>query len=68
MTHIVRVDAEGKKQVREAIRRYNAECKRIEDESAARTGKPVDPVAARMIAFPVSEETAAQEGLGAEEN
>jgi hypothetical protein len=68
MGHIVKVDAKGKEEVLEVVRRYNAARKRIEDESAARTGKPLDPVAVRMIAFPTSDETAAQVDLEAEEN
>jgi len=59
MRHIVKVDAKGKEEVREVVWRYNAERRRIEDESATRTGRPPSGIAVRMIAFPLSAEQAA---------
>jgi len=53
MTSIIKVDAQGKRELMEEIGRYNAERRRIEDESCARTGRPPIGPAAQMIALPI---------------
>jgi hypothetical protein len=52
--HIPKVDAQGKKEVLEEIRRFNIACRRIEEESASRTGEPLGGPDVRMVAVPIA--------------
>ena len=51
MKRIVKVDAQGEQEIAEEVRRFNAERRRIEGESSARTGRPPKGFIHRMIAL-----------------
>jgi hypothetical protein len=59
MKRIMRLDAQGREEAMEEIRRINARRQEIEEESARRTGRPLSGPAVRMVALPLSEEQAA---------
>jgi hypothetical protein len=66
MKHIVKLDAQGRKELLEATAESNARIREIEEESAERTGRELPPVALRHIVLPASEEQVAE--LRAEES
>jgi hypothetical protein len=59
MKRILKLDAQGKQEVMEEIRRTNARRKEIEEESAKRTGRPLTGPVSRVMALPLSDEQAA---------
>ena len=66
MKHIVKLDAQGHRELLEATAEANARIREIEEESAERTGRGLPPVAFRLIVLPASEEQVTE--LRAEES
>lgn len=63
---ILKLDAQGYEELLEATAETNARMQEIEEESAARTGRELNPIAWRHIVLPASEEQVAE--LQAEES
>lgn|SRR5215203_675617 len=59
MKRFVRVDAQGREDLLEEVRRYNARRREIEEESAERSGRSPSGPVVRAIALPLSDEQAA---------
>ncbi len=63
---ILTLDAQGYEELLAATAETNARMREIEEESAARTGRELSPIALRHIILPASEEQLAE--LRAEES